>query len=217
MRLSHTNTLLRGLRLAVLGLTVLFLAHSSAQAQSPSDVARRIKTTYNGARALKADFVQEAAAGGASMQGVLTLQGAKYRIETSEQTIVSDGKTVWVHNRPDEQLIVNNAVEDETTFSLNDFLRTFDRKYTISKVETAAFEGAPHLKARLLPKRKDNYYKEIVLWLRARDNVISKLEVVDVQDYRMSFRLRNVQLNPKVGKATFTFLAPRGVEVVDLR
>lgn len=217
--MTQRSTIIRTLALA---LTVLFFGQTlPAQAQSAGQVLQRLKKKYDTVNALRAEFTQTLSSnygGGASaFSGVVVLKGNQYRVETSTQTLVSDGKVTWIYSPAEKQVLVNTAVEDETTFSLNDFFLTYDEKYQAVSSQATRLNGQKHARLKLQPKSKDSFFREVTIYVRDSDTVVTRLEVLDVNDTKMVFNLKNIQLNPSVQPSTFTFTPPQGVEIIDLR
>ncbi|MDX1428763.1 MAG: outer-membrane lipoprotein carrier protein LolA, partial [Rhodothermales bacterium] len=65
--------------------------------------------------------------------------------------------------------------------------------------------------------RPDEFFPQVTLTIRKSDYLISRLEVIDSNETRITINLRNVQLNPPVSTQDFTFEPPESSDVVDLR
>jgi outer membrane lipoprotein carrier protein len=207
-------------RILALALVVLFAGQGSVYAQSSTRLIDRMQTKFSTIRSLSADFSQTVNSpyhGTQSLDGKLVLRGNQYRVETPQQTLVTDGSTTWVHNRQENQVLVNRYQKDESTFTVNDFFFNFSDQFRVRRVATVTLNGQRHFRMHLLPKQGDAFFKEATIWLRDRDTMISRVELLDMNDTRMTFNLRNVVINPPVAVNAFTFTAPRGAEVVDLR
>lgn len=199
-------------------LAVLFVGQSAAQAQNASQIMQRLRTKYKSVKTFSADFSQAGSSeygGSQRLSGKLIMQGDRYRVETSQQTIVSNGKLTWVYTPSDRQVLVNNAKDDENAYSLNDFLYSND--YVPASVKATQSGGARHWVLVVKPRSRDAQFRQATLWLRDSDNLVTRIDVVDQNDDRMSFTLSNIKVNPRTSSATFAFRQPKGVEVVDLR
>ncbi len=188
-------------------------------AQDGAALLARLQQKYTQAGSLKADFTQTMTStyGDESFSGTLLVSGSKYRVEAGPQQFVTDGKTTWLYNKTQNQVIVNTFVEDETTFSPTGFLTRYGSRYRVTRVVPTTVGGARHYTLTLVPRGDDEFFEEVTVTMRDRDTVITRLEVRDLNDTRMRYDLRNVQFNPVVAAAAFNFTAPRGAEVVDLR
>lgn len=212
--------------LVLLGaLFALQLAAPAAAQDGPppeaDELLARLEQTYDETEALSARFTQTTTSsfsdGAATHSGRLLLQEDRYRVETDQQTLVTNGETTWVYTPSEDQVIVNDYVEDETTFVPSEFFYDYGDRFTSTSVETTTQDGESHYVLRLEPKEEGAFYREITLWMRERDNLITQLKVVDADDTEMIFELEDIEFNPSVSADTFTFSPPEGAEVVDLR
>ena len=199
---------------AVLALVAVLFA-GQVHAQSSDDILDRLRDRYESTDALRARFTQSI--GDASMEGTLTLRGDAYRSETGDQILVTDGTTAWVYSAPDEQVLVNDAVKDETAFSPADFFTNYPDRFDVEVIGSESIDGARHDKLKLTPKNDDAFLREVTLFVRSADALPTRVQIVDGNGTRVGFDLRDVELNPRLGSDVFRFVAPAGTEVVDLR
>lgn len=202
-------------------LTVLSFGHTTAQAQDAATIAKRLQDKYNTVQSLRAEFTQTMTSAfsddAATSSGVLVVSGDKYRVETATQTLVTDGVTTSIYLPEENQVLLNDFIQDETSFSPSEFLLNYDDHFTVTEAETVTLDRAKHIKFSLSPKNKDSFFQEATIWMRDRDDIITRLELLDVNETRMTFVLKNVQLNPTLDDKAFTFTPPKGAEIVDLR
>ena len=212
----------RSLVTGVLSLLVaVLLLVPGARAQDAEDVFERLKDKYESIESLRAEFSQTMSSSymdeEATSHGLLIASGEKYRVETEGQTLVTDGRVTWVYMPSQQQVLINDYSEDEQTFSVNEFLFDYDEKFELSNVQSTAIDGELHYVMSLEPKSRDAFFTEATLSMRARDNLVTRLQVVDVNGTTMVFRLTNIQINPPLESGVFSFTPPEGAEVVDLR
>jgi outer membrane lipoprotein-sorting protein len=143
--------------------------------------------------------------------------GDNYRVETSSQTIITDGLITWVYNSIENQLIINDYEEDETTFSISDFFFSFDEKYSVREVRAETIGGARHHVLALTPLDEGSFFTDVTLWVRASDSIITKLQVLDANETTMNFDLNSIVINPEVAADAFSFTPADDTDVVDLR
>lgn len=203
-------------------LTVLcLLSVSTSYAQDADEVFGRLKEKYQSIESLRAEFSQTMSSSyldkPATSEGVLIASGEQYRVEMQGQTLVTNGEVTWVYMPSQNQVLINNYEEDEQTFSISEFLFDYDEKYELSDVSTTSLNGQTHYVVRLDPKADDAFFTEATLSVRASDNVVTRLEVVDVNGTTMQFDLKNIQINPPLDENVFTFSPPADAEVIDLR
>jgi outer membrane lipoprotein carrier protein len=200
--------------LTVLAL-VAVLSAGQAHAQRGDDLLDRLRDRYESTDALRARFTQTI--GDATMEGTLVLRGDAYRIETGDQTLVTDGTTAWVYSKLDDQVLVNDAIEDETAFSPADFFTNYPDRFDVEVVGSQMIDGARHETLKLTPKNADAFLREVTLFVRSTDALPTRVQIVDGNGTRVAFDLQDVEVNPTLGGDVFRFVAPTGAEVVDLR
>lgn len=202
-------------------LASMFTSASRLAAQDAEEIFERLKDTYESIDALRAEFSQTMSSEfmdeEATSRGLLIASGEKYRVETDGQTLVTDGAVTWVYMPSQGQVLINDNTDDEATFSVSEFLFDYDDKFELSDARSTSLDGESHYVVTLEPRSNDAFFTEATLWMRSRDNVVTRLEVVDVNGTKMLFRLMNIQLNPKLEAGIFSFTPPEGAEVVDLR
>jgi len=59
--------------------------------------------------------------------------------------------------------------------------------------------------------------KSLKLWIDDADWLLWRAEIVDMNDNLTEYTASDIRLNTTLSDSTFTFVAPPGVEVVDLR
>ncbi len=152
-----------------------------------------------------------------SFTGRLILQGEKYRVETGTEVLVVNGQETYVYRPNEKQVLISDVVEDDASFSPSSFLLNYDQRFDVRDVAVVTYNGAKHYRLNLEPKSPDSFFREATIWMRDRDDIITKLMVLDVNETRMVFTLDNIELNPVLDADTFLFTLPEGVEVIDLR
>lgn len=202
-----------GLSALVLLLTVSFAGQASAQAGG--DVLDRLRARYESLDALSAQFTQRI--GEATMEGTLVLRGDAYRIETDDQTLVTDGITSWVYSKTDRQVLVNDAIADETAFSPADFFAHYPDRFDVQVSGQETIGGERYDRLRLTPRNDDAFLEEVTLFVRGSDTLPTRVRIVDGNGTTVVFDLRGVEVNPRLADDAFRFVPPPGAEVVDLR
>ena len=200
---------------------VLAVGHPMAHAQDANAVFERLLAKYNAIEGLRAEFTQTMSSAywdnEESFTGQLILQGEKYRVETGTEVLVVNEQATYVYRPGEQQVLINDIVEDEASFSPSTFLLNYDDRFDVRDVAEVTYNGAKHYRLNLKPKSADSFFREATIWLRDRDDIITKLTVLDVNETRMVFTLDNIELNPTLDTSTFLFTPPDGVEIIDLR
>lgn len=207
--------------LVVGALTALWNAHPVWAQNDAQAVVDRLRTRLQSAKALQVDFNQTYSSeyfdDTESSTGTAILQGSRYRVVTSSQVFVSDGVTTWIYDAVENQVLVNDYVEDETTVSLNTFLSGSGEKYRADQVDSVVLGGAPHDAVKLDALDPAAFFPNYTLYVRQADEAITRLEVVDLNGTTITFELGRVVFDPPIPDDTFTFEPDSTSDIVDLR
>jgi outer membrane lipoprotein carrier protein len=198
---------------AVLAALVLFAGQ--AEAQTATAIAQQLQQRYRALGALRADFVQSV--GGSTLRGTITVRGDAFRIELPDQTLVSDGTTLWAYTPDENQVVVQDYSEDDLGFSIGMVFTDYLQVFRPTGATRATLGGVRHDVLALVPREAGSPVRDATLYVRTSDAVPTRVRVHDVEGRTLSFDLSNVQLNPRLTADAFTFRYPRGVEVIDLR
>jgi len=207
-------------RLALVGLLVVLSLPLAASAQEAPSL-QALQARYDRLQGLQAAFTQvtssEFANGSTQLTGSVLLAGNKYRVETPAQTVVTNGTTTWIYSPADSQVVVNDADAETSTITPQAFLTTSAEAYNVTSTRSATRGGTPHHVVSLSAAGSSARFKEATLWVRRSDQIITRLRATDRNGATLDLRLRDIVVDPSLDAATFSFSAPRGVEVVDLR
>jgi outer membrane lipoprotein carrier protein len=148
---------------------------------------------------------------------LFTKKGNKYRVELEQQTIVTDGVTVWSYSAAQRQVLVDRFEQDEHSLSPDrilsgeaaDLAPVLIGKEKMGKLETTVLKLTSRDEASLL--------KWLKLWVSDSDWLVHKAELVDVNGKETVYQVLEIKVNTGISDAHFTFVPPAGVEVVDLR
>ncbi len=200
----------------------LFLLSETIFAQSGKELVERLKNKYAGINDAVIKFEQTVKYGVSkfeqSFSGTLYFKKKnKYRIETEQQTVVTDGVTSWLYSKVNKQVIIDNFKEDKSSISPDKFLLSISDEYVpiILKVEQDNNRKVYVLK--LTPKSEDTAIESAKIWVSDNDLQIIKVEITDVNGTVTTYSVRSVKVNSGVDDSVFKFSIPSNVRVVDLR
>ena len=97
------------------------------------------------------------------------------------------------------------------------FLANFQNDYEILNTSLNYLNGTRHHEMQLKSLINESFFKEVTLWMRDSDHVITRLKVVDANDALLEFNLNDIQINPNLEGDPFTFTPPATAEIIDLR
>ncbi|AQZ95694.1 outer membrane lipoprotein chaperone LolA [Halopseudomonas phragmitis] len=189
-----------------------------AQADDQAKAAERLNQLLSQAQTLTANFSQMTlSSNGASLQettGSMTLKRpGKFRWHTDpplEQLLVSDGRQVWLYD-PDLMQVTVQEMDQRLTHTPA-LLLSGDVSTLQDNFEIAWTEGGSVVDFTLTPKAADTLFE--TLRLSFRDGLINDMQMSDPIGQRTNILFTNVQLNPAMDEAQFTFEIPEGVDVI---
>lgn len=213
-------------RTACLFLLLLLIGIAPAYAQDSSshegeELLRRVQQQYESADGIQASFTQQTRSPFAedtlTFEGTLLLHGQRYRIETPEQTLVTDGSTTWIYNPSANQVIINDYVNDETIVTPDEIFTDYLDQYAIEDTHTEERNGESFAIIDMTAEDPSAFYREVTVHVRERDAVLHRIRLVDQNDATTIFQLDDLEFGPSFESEAFTFTPPDDAEVVDLR
>jgi outer membrane lipoprotein carrier protein len=145
-------------------------------------------------------------------------QDNKFRFETEDQVMVSNGDKFWRYNKLENQVIIDYAKKSQNDVFLNNFLFNISDHYLSQIVNEETVNKQKIYEIRLTPKNPDDsYFKYIKVWLVDKSWDLKKVVYVDFNENEVEYDIEKIDFNPKVSQNIFDFQTPEGVEVVDLR
>ena len=206
----------------------LLTAPAVAQPSDTTDAAeegrallRDVQATYNALEGMRATFTQTVipafSEDSTRMRGLLLLQGNRYRVETSRETFVTNGRTTWIYAPADSQVVVNDAAQDPATVSPQTLFMDYTDRYRVEAMQTKTAKGTPHRVLSLVPTARDARFTSLRMWVRRDDGLVTRLRVEEAGGAVVQIEFDDLLSSPDVPPNAFTFDPPPGVDVVDLR
>jgi len=208
------------------GLLFLF---DSASAETLEQVVARLESTYRETRDLKAEFKQ--AAFNKSLNQTIEGQGTvwlkkpgKMRWEFKKptpQTIVSDGKSLWIYTPELKQVTVSETPATLGAGPAGAFLMGMGRlreEFTIRFLNPAnPTDANGHAVLDLRPKKREPTLARLVVTVDPAESLIRTAVIYDVLENTVTIRFTTIEMNPRIPESFFTFAPPPGVAVVPLQ
>lgn len=215
------DSCIRMSRFLFLAIVLATLAVEPVHAQSNRMSLESIQTAYTNLDALQAEFTQvvssDFAEDSTRLSGTVLLSGNKYRVQTPEQTVVTDGTTTWIYTPADTQVVVNDAAEGESAVTPDAFLTASAERYTVTETRNVQRSGRPHQRLEIEATDSSSQFESATLWVRGSDQIVSRMRATDRNGSTLDLRLHEIEVNPPLPNNAFTYHPPAGVEVIDLR
>ncbi|MCI0531576.1 MAG: outer membrane lipoprotein carrier protein LolA [candidate division Zixibacteria bacterium] len=139
----------------------------------------------------------------------------QFRVESDEETIVSDGKAIWTYAKDSKQ-VTKCLLKTGQKPEILAFLDQADSNHTVAIGTTDNIDQTVCQSIMLSPRIKGTDLEELVVWVDREKLLIKKLEILDLQQNRTIFSFSNYRLESKLNQKLFEFQVPSGAELIDL-
>jgi outer membrane lipoprotein carrier protein len=202
---------------AVLAGVAPLVAGDSAQ-----DVLQNVKKTFDGVNDAKLTFTQKTKFALTRLEqssaGTLYMRKTDhYRIELEDQTVATDGVTVWSYSRANNQLLIDNYRKTERGFSPERLLAGDTGNLSSTLIGNEKLGKAETVVLKLTPKNDRSSIASLRLWIDTGEWIVRKAEVVDAGGKQTTYTIGEHRFNKGVADSLFSLSAPPGADVVDLR
>jgi len=142
--------------------------------------------------------------------------GDKFRIETPDQYIVTNGQVLWTLDKLNNKVIIDHA---ENANNDNPFIKDFMNKYISEYSAQMASDRSDNSSDCILLKSKsgDHFVPQLWLWINKRSNLIGKIVQVDLNENTTTFEMNNIDTKPKLTNSEFNYKVADGTEIIDMR
>ncbi len=149
---------------------------------------------------------------------LLLTKDDRFRLETEDQIIVSDGKTFWRYNKLENQVIIDYAKKTEQDVFLHDFLFNIQEKYFSQVLSERKVNSDKIFEIKLTPKNSESsFFEYIKVWIVDKSWEIKRVIYVDYNENETEYEIEKLSINPTIKENDFKLNIPQGIEVVDLR
>jgi chaperone LolA len=188
-------------------------------AQDAQEIIKKVQSKYNSikdAQASFSQFVKYSSGSTQSSSGTIYIQKEdKYRIESKNEIIVTDGVTSWSYSKKKKQVVIDNYKNDGNTFSPNKFLFNYPENFYSDLDGTETVSGSECYLLKLSPRHKGSV-KSAKIWVDKEENLIRKI-TINSSESSTTYTLKKITLDAGLSSSKFSFSPPEGVEVIDLR
>ncbi|MBN1350859.1 outer membrane lipoprotein carrier protein LolA [candidate division KSB1 bacterium] len=189
---------------------------------SAKDIVNKVKKSYNKQNNIAVEFKQifewKLAGKTRETTGKLFIKDKnKYRIEMPQQTIVTDGKTLWQYSMANQQVLIDVIQEKDENQLPSKMLFRYSEDYNVKLIGSEVFNGLPCYVLQLTSKTGDNFIQEMKTWIDKASWLTRKIENQDINGNLNTYIIQAITTNIKLQESLFTFKTPEGVQEVDLR
>lgn len=196
----------------------------SQQDEYAKQILQKVSDKYDAYKTLRSDFTFHAEFANDDSyddKGIMHFDKDKnsYRIQLQNQTLISDGKTVWSIINDDQEIQITNANQDNETIGPNNIFTFYKSGFKYISLDDEKIESNKLLKViELSPiDTRKNYFK---IKLRINEkNHIHDVKIFDKSGARYTYTISALYVNHTLPNSTFTFNKEQypKFEIVDLR
>lgn len=210
-------------RLFVLLLT-LGILHSFAQDSNKkaTEILDAVVEKTNSLENFKVDFIysmiNEEAGIDESKEGVIYVDGDKYRLNIAGQIVICDGETVWTYLPEDFEVMLNMVEESDESITLSNLLNQYNEKYKSKYLGENTIQGTSYLILELKPKEGKTYTKvEIVV--EKETMLINSFTIFDKNGSVYAYQIEKFESDLPISDTMFVFSPAKhpDVEIIDMR
>jgi outer membrane lipoprotein-sorting protein len=190
-------------------------------AMTAEELAEHVEKRYRSLKSLSADFVKVVASEifetENTVKGKMIFRNLdKFKIETKDQTVVSNGEFIWTYSAENQQVIRNLADRSENLFKPHQYLSDFRSEYVPQLEGEEKIGRSRCFKLLLSPEEKDLFIRKMTIWVDKESLLARRIEYTDCNDNDVTLTFQHIKTNRKIKDSEFVFKAPPGVEEVDL-
>lgn len=189
---------------------------------SAKEVLDKVKKSYDSISDASGDFDQvveyKIAKLNQQYNGKLSFKKKdKLKIETDEQTLVTDGETSWTYSVLNEKVIIDNYDPENSELSPSRFFIEFPKDFYIEVIGSDKLNNKKVYVLKLTPKNTDNYIQGMKLWVDDELWFVRQIQVGDINGSTTIYKLKNLEINKGLPDSHFKFIPNKNVEIIDLR
>ena len=148
-------------------------------------------------------------------KGSLLSKGDKYKLTAAGQDVISDGKTMWTYLKEAKEVQINNAGEDDDSFTPTKLLSGYGKDYKSKFIEEKGNDQV----IELYPLKKGKTFTKVQLTIDKSKKQISKFVIYDRNGSTFSYIVDKFIADQPIADNVFSFNKAEhpGVEINDMR
>lgn len=185
---------------------------SSLFAQNAEQRLKQMQDKFKSIEQFKAEFIQNPGQGNKEFSGTFYFaKGNKFRVEMPKKIIVSDGTNIWNYDEDMKRVVINLLENDANTFTLEKYILEYPSNCKVQLVDgnTSTIKLTPNDVNEL-------GFNYSILWIDS-NLMVNKIEIKDLNNSIFTLKLKNINTEAQISNSKFTFQAPSGTKIVDLR
>ncbi len=181
---------------------IVFLGISFGEAQeniTAEEVINRVQEQISTETPLRVSFQQvfewKLTGNVEQVDGEMILHGLdQFRITTPDQTVVSNGNTMWTYSRLENQVLIDNVREDPRSLMPRDIFFSYQEDYDVSVWRRSVqMEGEPTIVLQMDPIDQDQYVQETRVWVNTNTWHPEQVQFTDINENETTYLISSVE------------------------
>jgi chaperone LolA len=205
-------------------IVIAFLATGRAQEKqlTVKDVTEKMQGRYEMIDDATAAFTKHVKLGFSNIEqtyaGTIAIKKPKkMRLDAENETVITDGVTVWLYSPVNNQVIIDHYKENQNSISPENFLLNLPNDYYATLLGVDKSGNASLVTLKLVPKDDRSFVKSVKIVIDEGTWNVRTITILDVNDTETTYTVKDLKLNTNIRDKDFVYVPPAGVEVVDLR
>lgn len=156
-----------------------------------------------------------------TQQGILYVKAKenKYKISTTDQDMISDGKTLWTYLKEEKEVQVTTVNKNDDALNPAKVFTIYESGFKYLYTGEKKIANKVYQMIDLTPTDINKSYFKIRLSIDKTAKQVASAVMFEKNGNRYTYNVKNFSSNAKVPESTFIFDAKKypGIEVVDLR
>ncbi|MFK7949563.1 MAG: outer membrane lipoprotein carrier protein LolA [Saprospiraceae bacterium] len=179
---------------------------SDPQAES---ILNKVNTKYASYKSMKMDLKVTIQDGKFKEEQTakVSVKGNKFKIDSKDQLIISDGKKNWIYLKEADELQISKPDPDDVgMFSSPDkLLKTYQEEFISGYMGLFKLSGKIVHKIEFKPMDKNSEYSKVAVYIDKTDLTVVKIKVFDKSNIHYSIRMENFVKNTTMKDTDFKF------------
>ncbi|MFZ5516764.1 MAG: LolA family protein [Candidatus Zhuqueibacterota bacterium] len=186
------------------------------------DIIDQAKKKYDELKSLKASFTQEfqwkLAENIHQQQGTIWLKGKdKFKIETQDQVVVSDGVNVWTYSAANKQVIIDLVDKSADITLPKDLLLSYSKRYIPKYLSIEKIGAIDCHVIELTSDMEDIFITYMKIWINSDTLIPAKIQQTDLNENINTYILSGIEIDTPMPDDLFHYKSQSDVEVIDMR
>ena len=205
-------------------ITASFLVNSFSQKQDftktqdndpeATKILEKISKKYDAYKSIQATFsleIEIPEEPAEVRKGKMKAQGDKYNVQFSDYAMISDGKSLWVHNKQNEEVQWNDVPdeeerEEEGMLAPQDFYDFYKNgKYVYALTNTSYENKKSVLQIEFKPLDPDSEYSKIRMTVEEKTSTVTRIKIFSKDGSRYTLTILSFTPNKKFAASEFVF------------